>query len=241
MELEVLHADNHVLAVIKPAGLAVAPDESGDESLLDQAREWLRRERKKPGQAFIGLVHRLDRPVSGVVVFGATSKGAARLSEEFRQGTARKTYLGIGSKPLTEGPKTSGQWDAWLLKDAARNQVRVCTDQEPGAKLARTRWYARAGQQLETWSGALTPTYFRFEPQTGRSHQLRVTAASLGSPLLGDLRYGAKEALPDASIALHASCLEVLHPTSRQPLVLKAPLPSAPWWRAFVDPGSSGA
>ena len=241
MELELLYADNHMLAVVKPAGLPVAPDESGDVSLLDLARDWLRRERKKPGQAFIGLVHRLDRPVSGVVVFGATSKGAARLSEEFRAGTVKKSYLGIGCEPLATELGNSGQWEAWLWKDPVRNQVRICAQSEPGAKQARTRWYARTGPRLETWSGGLTPTYFSFEPQTGRSHQLRVTAASLGSPLLGDLRYGAKEALPDASIALHASRLEVLHPTLRKPLVFEAPLPTTAWWRAFVDPRTSSA
>ncbi len=230
MKLEVLHADNHVLAVAKPSGVPVAPDDSGDESLLDQAREWLARERHKPGRAFVGLVHRLDRPVSGLVVFACTSKGASRLAAAFREGRAKKLYFGLGCRALSPRLGNSGDWRGYLRKDHERNTVETCAAHAAGAKAAHTRWWARRAGENEA------VTCFAFEPHTGRAHQLRVTAAELGAPLLGDLRYGAREALDDASIALHAAELEVPHPVLDQPLRLSAALPARAWWSGFSDP-----
>lgn len=227
--LRVLHADNHVLAVAKPAGMPVAPDASGDESLLDVARAWVEREYRKPGAAFLGLVHRLDRPVSGVVVFGRTSKGASRLSAAFRERAAEKRYLGVSaSRPRGD----SGVVEHWLAKDEARNVVRVVRAGTDGAQRAVTRWSVveeRGGRVL-----------LALEPETGRPHQLRVAAASLGCPLLGDLKYGALAPLPDASVALHARSLSIAHPTSGATLRLVAPLPGLEAWRfsaAGPDPG----
>lgn len=217
--LDVLYVDNHVLAVAKPAGLPVAPDASGDASLLDLARAWIRAEYAKPGEAFLGLVHRLDRPVSGVVVFGRTSKGASRLSESFRERSAVKRYLGVSARRPDTG---SGTVDQWLAKDEARNVVRVVRAGTEGAQHAVTHWHfveERGGRCL-----------LAFEPETGRPHQLRVAAATLGCPLLGDLKYGAATPLPDASVALHARELVIAHPTRAEPLQLAAPVPRVPWW-----------
>jgi len=227
-ELRVLHVDNHVLAVMKPAGIVVAPDASGDESLLDMARAWIAREFAKPGAVFLGLVHRLDRPVSGVVVFGRTSKGASRLAESFRERTAVKRYWGVASRrPAQE----SGVVDQWLVKDEARNVVRVVADGEPGAQQAVTRW-----QVAEARDGRFL---LDFEPETGRPHQLRIAAATLGCPLIGDLKYGAREPLPDASVALHARALEIAHPTRDERLMLTAPVPELGVWNfhATREPG----
>jgi 23S rRNA pseudouridine1911/1915/1917 synthase len=219
-KLEVLHADNHLLAVAKPAGVPVVPDSSGDESLLEQAKGWVKREHAKPGRVFLGVVHRLDRPVSGVVLFARTSKAAARLSEQFRCGRATKLYLA-----LTEGAVQSeeGTLEQWLLKDEHANRVRVVTPRQPGARLARTGW-----RVLErSADGCL----LELAPATGRPHQLRVAAAQgLGRPLLGDLKYGASRPLPDRSIALHAWRLEVDHPTRDERVALACPPPRKPWW-----------
>lgn len=218
--LDVLYVDNHVLAVAKPAGIPVAPDASGDASLLDLAREWIRVEYAKPGEVFLGLVHRLDRPVSGVVVFGRTSKGASRLSAAFRDHTAAKRYLGVTARrPAVD----SGTVEHWLAKDEARNVVRVVRAGTEGAQHAITRWRVveerRGGRCL-----------LALEPETGRPHQLRVAAATLGCPRLGDLKYGAATALSDASVALHARELEIAHPTRPERLRFVARVPPLDVW-----------
>jgi len=219
--LEVLHVDNHVLAVAKPAGLPVVPDASGDESLLDRAREWVRREFQKPGNVFLGVVHRLDRPVSGVVVFARTSKGAERLGAEFRGHTAQKLYLGLVPKtPRDE----RGELREWLAKDTARNHVASVPAATPGAREAITAWRVLAPASGDT------PCLLALEPTTGRSHQLRLACRTIAAPLLGDLRYGAAAPLADASIALHAARLALVHPTTRAPLVFRAPLPNLAVW-----------
>lgn len=227
MNLEVLHVDNHLLALLKPAGVPVVPDESGDESLYDAAREWIRREYAKPGEVFLGVVHRLDRPVSGVVLFARTSKAASRLSEQFRSHSVRKLYYGVSeSRPRGE----SGVLEQWLDKDGERNVVRLLEREQPGAQLAVTSW------RLAAYERGLA--HLDLEPRTGRPHQLRVAAASLGAPLLGDLKYGAVRPLPDKSVGLHAAELEVEHPTLRTPLVLRALPPEREWWQARRVRGS---
>lgn len=218
--LEVLFADNHLLVVAKPAGVPTAPDASGDESLLERAKAWVKRQRSKPGEVYLGLVHRLDRPVSGVVVFARTSKAAARLAEQFRVGGAQKRYLGVvAGRPAAE----EGVVEQWLWKDEARNRVHVVAEGREGARLARTRW-----RLLRTEGGR---ALLALEPETGRAHQLRVACASLGLPLLGDLKYGAAEPLADKSVALHALELVLAHPTRKEDQTFRAEPPDAEWWR----------
>ncbi len=219
MSLVILHSDNHLLAVEKLAGLPIVPDESGDDSLFDLARSWIEVEFDKPGRAFLGVVHRLDRPVSGVVLFARTSKAARRLTDQFRERTVQKSYLGLCQGDL---PAESGRVEHWLLKDRDKNRVKVCDGERAGAKLAVTSWrvLGRAAGQ----------TLVELKPETGRSHQLRVAVASLGAPLLGDLKYGATEPLPDKSVALHAAALEVEHPTLRERMTFRAALPNGEWW-----------
>ena len=222
-DLEVVHCDNHLLVVAKPAGVPVAPDDSGDESLLERAKAWVKREFEKPGRVYLGLVHRLDRPVSGVVVFARTSKAAARLSEQFREGRVHKVYRGL----VVGRPRgKSGELEQWLRKDAQRNRVEVVAPATRDAKPARTRW-----RVLRELGGR---TLLELEPLTGRSHQLRLAAAKgLGCPLLGDVKYGAPQPLADRSVALHARLLEVDHPTLRARVTLCCPPPAEPWWRAW--------
>jgi 23S rRNA pseudouridine1911/1915/1917 synthase len=221
-ELEVLHVDNHLLVVVKPAGLPVVPDESGDESLLERARAWVQREFSKPGKAFLGVVHRLDRPVSGVVVFARTSKGAQRLSQAFRSRAVEKTYWGVSA---TAPHTASGRLEQWLWKDRERNLVRVLERERPGAQLAVTGWRELAR------AAAPARCLLELRPETGRPHQLRVAAASLGAPLLGDVKYGAREGLPDRSIALHARALELPHPTRSERLRFECSPPALDLWR----------
>jgi 23S rRNA pseudouridine1911/1915/1917 synthase len=219
VSLEVLYSDNHLLAVAKPAGLPVVPDESGDESLLERAKAWVKQELSKPGEAFLGVVHRLDRPVSGVVLFARTSKAAARLSEQFRTGAARKLYWGAAARAPRE---REGELVQWLVKDAERNLVVDAGRETRDAKRAVTRWRV-AGEQAGL-------VHLDLAPRTGRPHQLRIACASLGCPLLGDLKYGAERPLEDRSIALHAAELVVEHPTRREPVVLRAEAPERDWW-----------
>ncbi len=201
--LRVLHCDSHVIVVAKPACLPVVPDDSRDESLLDQAKAWVKREFDKPGAVFLGVVHRLDRPVSGLVVFARTSKAADRLTRQFREREVEKTYWGIVEcVPSTR----SGELEQFLLKDGQRNVVSVVDEGTPGAKQALTSY-----RQLGSKGGACL---LELKPHTGRSHQLRLACArGLGAALLGDLKYGADKPLSDKSIALHARSLSFDHPT----------------------------
>ncbi len=222
MHLEVLHVDNHLLVVRKPACVPVVPDASEDSSLLDAAKEWVKREYEKPGRVFLGVVHRLDRPVSGVVVFARTSKAAARLTEQFRVKSVRKLYRGVAEgAPRDE----RGTVRAWLKKDRVRNRVTSFPREVEGAKHAVTQWRV-VGQD------GRGRTRYELEPETGRSHQLRVAAASLGTPLLGDVKYGASLPLSDQSIALHAAALELEHPVTKERLRFETPPPRRDWWNA---------
>ena len=218
-ELVVLHADNHLLVVNKPAGIPTGPDESGDPSLLDLGKDWIRATAAKPGAVFLGVVHRLDRPVSGVVVFSRTSKGAERLAAQLRARAISKRYLGIVEG---EPRDNTGELRQWLIKDERRNVVQVVPESRADAREALTRWRVLTGRGGRT--------LLALEPSTGRSHQLRVAVSSLGCPLLGDLKYGARAALPDRSIALHAQRLELEHPTLRTLLAFEAEPPDLPWW-----------
>lgn len=223
--LEVLHCESHLLVVCKPAGVPTVPDASGDTSLLEMAREWVKARFHKPGRVFLGVVHRLDRPVSGVLLLARTSKAAARLSTQFRGAGASKLYLGRFEDVPREMP---GRVEQWLLKDARENRVRAVDPQAPGARLARTR----LGWLRAPAPG--NPGWVALWPETGRPHQLRAAMAGLGAPLLGDVKYGAPRPLPDASVALHALRIEVGHPTRDERLRFECPLPARPWWSGPV-------
>lgn len=228
--MKVLHHDNHLLVVAKDAGTPCVPDDSGDESLLERAKAWVKHEYQKPGAVFLGVVHRLDRPVSGLVVFARTSKAADRLTRAFRDRRVEKRYVAIGIRP----PRTpGGELEQWLEKDRAANRVHVRHPDHPGAKRALTRFRSDV---FPSALGGGERARFELEPHTGRSHQLRVACASLGSPLLGDLRYGAPEPLPDRSVALHAVGLVLEHPTTRERKVFHCAPPERAWWAEAAGP-----
>jgi 23S rRNA pseudouridine1911/1915/1917 synthase len=222
MGIQLLHADNHLVAAAKPAGLPTVPDETGDRSLLDEVREWIRVTAGKPGNVFVGVVHRLDRPVSGAVLFARTSKAASRLSDAWRTRSVEKSYLGVVAGRI---PTSQGEVELWLVKDERRNVVCRVPASQPGAKRALARYAV-----LDERRGM---TLVELTPLTGRSHQLRVLCQSLGAPLLGDLKYGADRPLPDASIALHARRLAFPHPVGKHEVVISCEPPDREWWRGW--------
>jgi 23S rRNA pseudouridine1911/1915/1917 synthase len=216
---EVVYEDNHLLAVVKPAGLLVQGDQTGDVTLLDLARDYRKRKENKPGNVFVGLVHRLDRPVSGLVLLAKTSKGASRLSEQFRSREVRKLYLAVcQTKP---GARFAvGQKYHWVDRLS-----RPGTVEEPSAgkiQLAQTNAEIRALGQGVLLAG--------LEPTTGRKHQLRAQAALHGLPILGDRRYGATRSFENG-LALHALALAFKHPTRSEPMLVVAPPPRV--WQSF--------
>jgi 23S rRNA pseudouridine1911/1915/1917 synthase len=194
--VKVLYEDNHLIAVFKPAGILVQGDETKDECLMDQVKEYLKEKYHKPGQVFLGLLHRLDRPVSGVVLFAKTSKGAARLSEQIRTHKVEKIY-----NALIEGKlkNKKGTLINWILKNEKTNKVQVFDKETKDALYAELSY-----EVLKEKDGK---SLVKIILKTGRPHQIRAQFAHLGHPLVGDVKYGAKEALKDQSIALSAVSL----------------------------------
>jgi 23S rRNA pseudouridine1911/1915/1917 synthase len=220
--LDVLYEDNHLLVVNKPAGLLVQGDATGDKTLPDLAREYLREKYNKPGNIFVGVVHRLDRPVSGVVVLAKTSKALARMNELFRSNKTRKTYLAISQRRPAEQQKKLVHW---LVKDSERNITKAYASEKPNSQRAELSYTLLSQQQ----------GYYLIQvnPVTGRPHQIRVQLATQNSPIVGDVKYGAAGLLPDKRIALHAYQLEFEHPVQKTPMVVKAPLPKTELWLLF--------
>ncbi len=221
MNLEVLWEDNHCLAVNKPAGMLAQGDASGAPSLVDWAKEYIKAKYHKPGNVYIGLLHRLDRPTSGVVLLARTGKAAGRLSAQFRDGAISKLYWAI-----VEGrpQEQEGEWTDTLQKDPETNTVKVASPASATGKEARLSF-----RVLGAW-GPYTKLELR--PATGRSHQLRVQLASRGLPIVGDRKYGAKTVLEATDggfrIALHARRLAFTHPTRGEVLAVDAPV-QADW------------
>ena len=217
--LKILYEDNHCLVVEKPPGLLTMGDHTGEPTLVDAARDYLRHKYNKPGNVFVGVVHRLDRPVSGVVLFARTSKAASRLSEQFRVRSVEKTYLA-----LVEGnvSPAQGRLENRLSKDRTRNLVSVVSDDDDDGQ-ACVLSYKRI-QKIGRY------TLVHVHPETGRSHQIRVQLAEQGWPIVGDRKYGSKTAA-DGWIALHAESLSFFHPVSREMLTITANPPNA--WEKF--------
>jgi 23S rRNA pseudouridine1911/1915/1917 synthase len=219
---EILFEDNHLLVINKPAGLLVQGDSTGDEPLSAKAEEYLRFKYKKPGAAFIGVAHRIDRPVSGIVILAKTSKALSRLNEMFRDNKITKTYWALTGK--CPDPN-SGHLTHWLVKDPIRNTTKAYTERH-GQGLKADLDYTVLGQAGNRY-------LVQVNPITGRPHQIRVQLATgLGTPIVGDVKYGFLAPLPDVSIALHARQLELQHPVTRENMTFVAPLPDITHWEA---------
>lgn len=214
---DILFEDNHCLAVNKPAGLASAHFQGQHETADRLVKAYLKAKYKKPGNVFLGVVHRLDRPVTGVLLFARTSKAAARLAEQFREGTVDKVYWAV-----VEGDNLppAGTLADWLAKDDDAHRVEIVPPGTPGARQALLHFQTRAAH------GGLALVELR--PQTGRRHQLRVQLSQRGWPIVGDARYGSLRTFP-SGIALHARALTFLHPIRHEPITLTADLPRS--WR----------
>ncbi len=206
VNLEVIYMDNHLLVVRKPAGMLVQGDRTGNISLLDYGKAYVKAAFNKPGDAFLGLVHRLDRPTSGVVVFARTSKAAARLSEQFRTQRVGKIYWA-----LVEGKTPrEGRMADRLLRAG------------PSSKISDNGREAVLGFRRLRFEQGIS--WVEIRPKTGRHHQIRVQFAHRGHPVLGDLRYGARIGFPEKSLALHARALTLSHPTRREEMTFEAAL-----------------
>lgn len=215
----ILYEDNHLLAVSKPAGLPTMGAREGEASLVTVLKEYLKEKYDKPGNVYLGVVSRLDSLATGAIVFARTTKAAARLSEQFRDGTVEKTYLAIVRR--TPDPP-AGECHDWVYKDDRKQRMFVGKAQTPGALEARLSYQSR--RRLA--KGTLLEVHL----ETGRKHQIRLQLAQLGLPILGDQKYGSPEKFPDG-IALHAWRIVVQHPVKKTPVEIVAPLPAV--WREF--------
>lgn len=220
---EVLYEDNHLLIVNKASGVLVQGDITGDTPLVELCKEYIRRKYEKPGAVFLGVVHRIDRPVSGIVVLARTSKALERMNALFREKKTKKTYWAIVEQ---RPPRESGVLRHWLSKDEKRNKTTVYSRKTSGA-LESELDYRIISASHDQW-------LLEVLPLTGRSHQIRAQLASMGCAIKGDVKYGSPVANTDGSICLHARKLEFVHPVRNEPLAVDAPLPDTAPWKTFA-------
>lgn len=221
----VVYEDNHLLVVTKPSGMPVQGDATGDFHLLQWAAAYLKEKYHKPGEVFVGLVHRLDRPVSGLVVLARTSKALTRMNEIFRDRKVKKTYLALTTRPL---PADSGILEDPMDKDSRHHRAIVYKKSREGVKIARLEYelVRRAGDGF----------LYRVMPFSGRFHQIRAQLAHHGAPIVGDLKYGYPRPNADKGICLHACRLEFVHPVRGELLTLDAEVPGTGEWSILRTP-----
>jgi len=220
--MQVVYEDNHIIIVSKESGEIVQGDKTGDTPLSELVKAYIKEKYAKPGAVFLGVTHRLDRPVSGLVVFARTSKALARLNDMFRLGQIHKTYWAMverGASPFTTEPTLLTHW---LVRNERQNKSYAYDHEVPASKQAMLK--ARLIGHSERYD--LVEVLLL----TGRHHQIRCQLAAVGCPIRGDLKYGARRSNRDGSISLLARRVEFIHPVSKQPIVVEAPLPHDPLW-----------
>jgi len=220
--MEVVYEDNHLIIVNKQSGEIVQGDKTGDRPLSDIVKDYIKEKYQKPGAVFLGVVHRLDRPVSGLVVFARTSKALARLNKMFAEGEVHKTYWAI----VKNAPRTSeGTLEHWLVRNEKQNKSYAYYHERPNAKKAILKY--------RTISHSDHYTLLEVNLMTGRHHQIRCQLAAMGCPIKGDLKYGAPRSNPDGSISLMSKRVEFIHPVSKETIVVEAPLPDDALWQTL--------
>jgi len=220
--LQILHEDNHLIVVNKRVGDIVQGDKTGDKPLSDVVKEYVKEKYNKPGEVFLGVVHRLDRPTTGIVVFARTSKALIRMNELFSNRETRKTYWAVvKNKP----PKTEDKLVHFLKRNEKNNTSKAHLKEVPESKIA----------SLDYKIIAELNHYFALEINlhTGRHHQIRAQLSAISSPIKGDLKYGFDRSNPDGGIHLHARKLTFIHPVTKEPLIIIAPVPNDPVWNAI--------
>ncbi|MBR3021152.1 MAG: RNA pseudouridine synthase [Bacteroidaceae bacterium] len=219
--MQILYEDNHIIIVNKAVGEIVQGDKTGDKPLSDIVADYLKEKYNKPGAAFVGVPHRLDRPTSGVVVLAKTSKALERLNDMFRRGDVEKTYWAIvGNRPAEEAAELTH----WLVRNEQQNKSYAYDRERPGAKQAILDY--RLLVSLTNYH------LLEVELKTGRHHQIRCQLAKIGCPIKGDLKYGAPRSNPDGSISLHARRVRFVHPVSHIDIDVTAPVPDNALWLA---------
>lgn len=221
--MKVVYEDNHIIIVNKRSGEIVQGDKTGDKPLSDIVKEYIKEKYNKPGNVFLGVVHRLDRPVSGLVVFAKTSKALSRLNDMFRTGDVHKTYWAI-TKRRDIAPE--GTLTDWLTRNERQNKSYAHAKEVAGAKKAILKYKVRS----------VSDNYMLLEVTllTGRHHQIRCQLAHMGCPIKGDLKYGAPRSNPDGSISLHSRRVEFVHPVSKEQICVEAEVPADRLWQEIA-------
>lgn len=224
MNFTVLYEDNHLIAVKKVSGEIVQSDQTGDITLADNVKTYIKKKYKKPGEVFLGIIHRLDRPVGGVIVFARTSKALSRMNELFREKKIKKEYWAIvEEKPPLEKDRLIN----WVKKNQEKNRSRAYdTEVNEGKKAILC--YQLVGRSRNYF-------YLRINPLTGRHHQIRVQLSNIGCRIKGDVKYGAKRTNKDGGIHLFAKSISFIHPIKKEPLIISANPPIDPLWNEFLN------
>lgn len=222
--MEVVYEDNHIIIVNKQSGEIVQGDKTGDRPLSETVKEYIKVKYHKPGNVFLGVVHRLDRPVSGLVVFAKTSKALARLNEMFRKGDVYKTYWAIVKNTPTQ---SEAELNNWIVRNEKQNKSYAYDHEVKNSKNARLRYSVLARTDRYT--------LLEVHLMTGRHHQIRCQLSHMGCPIKGDLKYGFPRSNPDGSISLMAKRIEFVHPVSKDTIQVEAPTPSDTLWKALAE------
>ena len=228
--MEVVYEDNHIIIVNKKSGEIVQGDKTGDRPLSDIVKDYIKEKYAKPGAVFLGVVHRLDRPVSGLVVFARTSKALSRLNKMFAEGEVHKTYWAIVpriSRSEECGVRSENTLTHWLVRNEKQNKSYAYNQEKPNAKKAILKY--RVLSHSDNYS------LLEVNLMTGRHHQIRCQLAAMGCPIKGDLKYGAPRSNPDGSISLMSRRVEFVHPVSKETIIAEAPLPDDNLWKALDE------
>ena len=220
--MTVVYEDNHIIVVNKTASEIVQADKTGDTPLSETVKQYLKEKYSKPGNVFIGVAHRLDRPVSGLVVFAKTSKALSRLNEMFKNSEVKKTYWAVVKNLPRE---EEGELVNYLVRNEKQNKSYAYDKEVPGSKKAILH-YRLIGRSQNYY-------LLEIDLKTGRHHQIRCQLAKMGCPIKGDLKYGAQRSNPDGSICLHARMVKFMHPVSKELIELTAPVPAGNLWNGF--------